>query len=89
MAGGLEEGLTLSLERSYIPNKGVWEPDYIFRYAIAKVASSITSGFFRSWVYDNIFNILKLYEQTSKNYCDKFDAALAAGKVRPFSGSKY
>jgi hypothetical protein len=89
LAGGLEEGLTLSLERSYIPNKGVWEPDYIFKYALGKVASTITSGFFRNYVFSNIFDILKLYKQTSTNYCEKFDAALAAGKVRPFAGSKY
>ena len=89
LAGGLEEGLTLSLERSYIPHKNVWQPDQIFKFAIAKVASTITSGFFREYVYHNIFNILKLYEQTSKDYCDKFETALAAGKVRPFSGSKY
>jgi hypothetical protein len=89
LAGGCEEALTLSLERSYIPNKNVWTSDFIFKFALAKVASTITSGFFREYCFNNLFQIIKLYEQTSKNYCEKFEAALAAGKVRPFSGSKY
>jgi hypothetical protein len=89
LAGGIEEGLTLALERSLIPHKGIWAPDYAFRFACAKVASSITSGFFRQYCFEHLPDIINLYEKTSKNYFEKFETALAAGKVRPFSGNKY
>lgn len=82
LAGGLEEGLTLALERSLIPHEGVWSPDQAFHFACAKVATSITSGFFREYCFNNIFNILKLYERTSKTYYEKFLAAVKLGEVR-------
>jgi hypothetical protein len=89
LAGCLEEALTLGLERSYIPHKGVWDPDYIFKFALAKTASTITSGFFREYCFNHLLEVLKLYKQTSQNFCEKFEVALAAGKVRPYSGRKY
>lgn len=89
LAGGCEEALTLALERSQIPWPKVWTPDFSFHFALAKVASSITSGYFREYCYQHIFDIIKLYQQTSKNYLEKFEDALASGKIRPFSVSKY
>lgn len=89
LAGGVEEGLTLALERSLIPHDGVWSPDQAFKFACAKVASSITSGFFREYCFNNIFNILKLYNNTSKNYYEKFKEDVKTGLVKPFTGTKY
>lgn len=78
IAGGIEESMVLSLERSQIPNKGVWTPAQSFRFACAKVCSSITSGYFRAHCYDNCFRILKEYP---KDYAEKFWQAVEAGKV--------
>lgn len=83
LSGGAEEGMTLALERSLIPSPGAWTPDYAFHFAMGKVCSSITSGFFRLWCFEALPEILKLYNETSKDYYGKFQRALADGKVRP------
>lgn len=82
LAGCLEEALTLSLERSLIAHPGVWSPDYAFRFALAKASSSITSGFFRTYMFENIFEVINLYEKTSKDYYQKFQDGVKSGKVR-------
>jgi hypothetical protein len=88
MAGALEEALTLALERSLIPHPGVWGPDLAFRFALAKASSSITSGFFREYIFNNIFDVIKLYEKTSKNYLKKFEDAVKSGNIRYIKDQK-
>ncbi len=84
----LEEAYVLALERSQIPNKGknIWTPRQSFEYALMKVASSITSGYFREWAYEHYFDVLKLYND---NYAERFWKALDDGIVKPFSGKTY
>ena len=89
LAGVCEEALTLALERSLVPKPGVWSPDYAFRFALAKVCTSITSGFFREFAHTNVFETMRLYEEKGKDYHSKFKRAAAEGRVRPFSGSQY
>jgi hypothetical protein len=89
LAGALEEGLTLALERSQISKPGVWSPDKSFRFAYAKVCSSITSGWFRQYCYQHIPEVLKLYEKTSKNYWEKFQSDVQSGLVKPFTTPSY
>jgi hypothetical protein len=86
LSGCVEEGLTLSLERAYIPF-GTWTADQGFRFAIAKAGSSITSGYFREYIFSHIFDVLKLYNETSQDYYQKFDKALAEGRVRPYDSN--
>jgi len=89
MNGMLEECLTLALERSQIVSNFSIPPEVSFRMALSKVCSSITSGYFRSWCYDHIFDALKMYPVHCADYADRFKKALAEGRVRSFSGSKY
>lgn len=88
LAGAMEEGLVLALERSLVPH-GTWSPDKAFRFAYAKVCSSITSGWFRQYCYQHIPEVLKLYEKTSKNYWEKFQSDVQSGLVKPFTTPSY
>lgn len=85
LAGGLEEMLTLSLERAKIPYPNGMTDDQAFKFAAAKVCSTITSGFFRTYCHENIFNIIKLYEKTSKDYVLKFNTAVQEGQVKLYN----
>jgi hypothetical protein len=77
--GVLEEAYVLALERSQIPHKGAWTPKQSFEYALMKVASSITSGWFREYAYENYFKVLDLYDDT---YVDRFWKAVDKGIVK-------
>ena len=86
LAGIVEEAATLAIERSLIPHPGVWAPEYAWRFALSKVCSSITSGWFREFGYENLPDIIKLYPT---GYWEKFQQDRASGLVRPFTGKKY
>lgn len=75
----LEESYVLALERSQIPAKGQWSPRKSFEYALQKVCSSITSGWFREYAYDHYFDVLDLYDDT---YVTRFWNAVDKGIVR-------
>jgi G:T/U-mismatch repair DNA glycosylase len=87
--GAVQEAVTLALERSLIPHPGVWTPDFAFKFAYAKVCTSITSGFFRKYCFENLPQAIRLYNEQYTNYHQSFLQALEAGKVKPFTGSKY
>jgi hypothetical protein len=82
----LEEAYTLALERSQIPFKGVLTPKRSFDLALEKVCSSITSGWFRTYAWENYDKVQELY---SDNYVARFWAGVESGVVKPFTGSKY
>jgi hypothetical protein len=84
--GVIEEAAVLAIERSLVPHPNVWTPEYAWKFALAKVCSSITSGWFRAFAYEHALEILKLYPA---GYWEKFQADCEAGKVKPFTGSKY
>ncbi len=84
--GVLEESYVLALERSQIPHAGKLSPKNSFSIAISKVATSITSGWFREFAYENIFKVLKMY---SDDYVQRFEEGLNAGVVKPFTGELY
>lgn len=79
LAGVMEEAMVLSIERSQVAHPGALTPARSFQLALAKVASSITGGIFRSYAHDHIFEALKQYP---KNYWEKFQQAVKDGKVR-------
>jgi hypothetical protein len=79
--GVVEEAATLAIERSLVPHPGVMKPQEAWGFALSKVLTSITSGWFREFGYENAFDVMKLYPT---NYWDKFQADVAAGKVRLF-----
>ena len=79
LLGVVEEAATLAIERSLVPHPNVWTPEYAWKFALAKVCSSITSGFFREFAYENALEVLKMYP---KNYWEKFQKDVSEGKVR-------
>lgn len=79
LAGVVEEAAVLAIERSLVPHPGVWTPQYAWRFALAKVCSSITSGWFREFAYENALDVLKLYPQ---NYWEKFQKDVESGLVK-------
>jgi hypothetical protein len=86
LAGVVEEAAVLAIERSLVPHPGVWTPEYAWKFALSKVCSSITSGWFRAFAYENALEVLKLYPA---GYWEKFQKDVESGLVKPFTGSMY
>lgn len=86
LAGVVEEAAVLAIERSLVPHPGVKTALEAWRFALSKVCSSITSGWFRAFAYENALEILKLYPE---GYWEKFQGDVKKGLVKPFTGSKY
>jgi hypothetical protein len=81
LSGVVEEAAVLAIERSLVPHPGVKTPKEAWGFALSKVCTSITSGWFREFAFENIFDVLKLYPH---NYWEKFQQDLAAGKIKPY-----
>lgn len=86
LAGGIQEATVLAIERSKIIFGDTWNDRQAWIFSLAKVCSSITSGWFREFCFSNVFDIIKLYPE---NYWTKFQQDVAEGKVKPYTGSKY
>lgn len=84
IAGVLEESLVLALERSQIPNDFNLDKDKSFKYALEKVCTSITSGWFRTWAWEHYYEILNAYNNLPFDYTKKFKQQLDKGIVLPF-----
>jgi hypothetical protein len=79
----LEESYVLALERSQIPNDFGMPPRVSFLIALEKVCTSITSGWWREYAWEHYYQVLGMY---SDDYVDKFQKALAEGRIRPYQG---
>lgn len=79
----LEESYVLALERSQIPFGDAVSRRKSFEIALMKVCTSITSGWFREFAWENYDEVLSLY---SDDYVDFFRLGLDAGIVKPFDG---
>lgn len=89
LLGVLEESLVLALERVQIPNDFNVDPKLSFMIALEKVCTSITSGWFRDFAYDNYDNVVILYDTISKSltnsfYIDMFKNSLANNQILPY-----
>jgi hypothetical protein len=84
--GIVEEAAVLAIERSLVPHPGVWTPEYAWKFALAKVCSSITSGWFREFGYENLPEIIKMFPA---GYWEKFQRDIDNGLVKPYNGSRY
>lgn len=78
----LEEGYVLALERSQIPFKGKVSPRKSFDIALSKVCTSITSGWWREFAWENYDNVVKLYDP---DYVVRFWQAVESGIVKSVS----
>lgn len=68
LAGVYEETCVLALERSQIPNdfKNV-SSEHSFMMALEKVCTSITSGWFREYAWENYFKVIQMYKTLGVN----------------------
>lgn len=80
----LEETNVLALERSQVlfPNT---PPERSFDIALSKVCSSITSGWFREFAWENHDKVKNLYQN---NYVEKFWKDVDSGLVKPLQNKK-
>lgn len=79
----LEESYVLSLERAIIPFN-ITDPvaqKQAFNTALMKVCTSITSGWFRQFSWENYHIVQSMYD---RSYIDRFNAALENGAILPF-----
>lgn len=84
LLGVLEESYVLSLERSIIPFGTKDDPEKCraaFEMALEKVCTSITSGWFREFAWENFELVRQLYDP---EYVQRFFEAVERGEVRPY-----
>lgn len=79
IASVLEESAVLAIERSLVPHPGVLTPEQAWRLAFSKVCTSIASGWWRAWAYENALDILPAYPS---DYVERFQRGLANGVVK-------
>jgi hypothetical protein len=89
----LEESYVLALERSQIPYGVLSDrplrgltPRKSFNMALEKVCTSITSGWFREYAWENYYAVAAMY---SDDYINQFKVGLDNGIVIPFTGQAY
>lgn len=87
LLGVLEESMVLAAERSQIPNNFELAPRLSFNMALEKVCTSITSGRFREFAWENYYLVQKMYDELGgDNWVEKVKQAIAEDKLRPFEG---
>lgn len=77
--GVLEESYVLAIERSQVPFPGKTSPKWSFLKALEKVCTSITSGWFREYAWENYNKVIELY---NPNYMDVFNQGIDKGIVK-------
>ena len=77
---GLEETYVLAVERSQVPFPGT-SPKRSFDIAAAKICSSISSGWWRDFIYEYFNEWSALY---SDSYVERFRNGIENGTVKPF-----
>jgi hypothetical protein len=83
--GVYEESCVLALERSQIPFPDA-SPRKSFEYALMKVCTSITSGWFREYAWENYDKVLDIYEKEGEDgYLKRFNANKHL--LKPYEGS--
>ena len=82
MAGVYEEAAVLALERSVIPHQA--PPEKAFMIALEKICTSITSGWFREFAWENYDQVILFYKSVGEEYYhENFQDALAEGTIKP------
>ncbi len=81
IASVLEESAVLAIERSLVPHPGVLTEEQAWKLAFSKVCTSIASGWWRSFAYENALDCLRIWP---KDYNERFKRGLENGLVKPF-----
>lgn len=76
-----EETCVLALERAVIPHGK--DEQWAFEKALMKVCTSITSGKFREFAWENYDRILELKKEVKKPYTTAFYEGIISGVVTP------
>lgn len=77
-----EESAVLALERALIPYNSWDKEEAAFTKALQKVCSSITSGWFREYAWENYHPVINMYYHMGDNWLkQKFDSGLAANVI--------
>lgn len=83
LAGVYEETCVLALERSQIPNEFNIDPTQSFMIALEKVCTSITSGWFREYAWENYKTVLAMHYKLGVNdYVERFKSNF--DMIKPF-----
>lgn len=90
--GVYEESCVLALERSQIPHglgkEGGPSARWSFEMALMKVCTSITSGWFREYAWENYQKVLDLYNELGENdYIERFNNNQHL--LKPYTGENY
>ncbi len=89
--GVIEECFVLALERAIIPHGT--EVNKAFEMALERVCTSITSGWFREFAWENYYAVRGTYvvlQLQCFDFVQKFNDALDVGLILPYdSGNKY
>lgn len=86
LAGVYEEACVLALERHLIPNGFRPDPRRSFEIALEKVCTSITSGWFRAFAWENYHKVLDMDKRTEGCYRERFIAN--KDKLTIYEGNK-
>lgn len=78
----LEEAYVLAIERSQVPYGDRMTPESSFQIAMNKVCTSITSGWWREFAWENYDTVYSMY---SSNYVRRFWDAVENGTVALFN----
>lgn len=81
LAAVFEETTVLALERSQVLYPET-DPKWSWLTALEKVCTSITSGWFREFAWENYYDVEKMYDP---DYVKKFREKLSQGVVKPHS----
>ena len=81
LATVVEEAYTLALERSVLPYNFNIDPYWSFTKALEKICSSVSSGFWREYAWENYYQVLDMY---NGNYVERFKDALRSGLIKPY-----
>nr|DAY73859.1 MAG TPA: PROTEIN HNS-DEPENDENT EXPRESSION A HELICAL, STRUCTURAL PROTEIN.0A [Caudoviricetes sp.] len=85
LLGVYEESCVLALERSQIPFNFEVPARQSFVMALSKVCTSITSGYFREYAWENFGVVMKFYESMGEDdYIERFKSN--SHMVKPFQG---
>lgn len=88
LMGVYEESCVLALERSQIPNNFSIPPEVSFKIALEKVCTSITSGWFREYAWENYNKVMKIYSSVGKDdYIKRFKSN--SNLLKPFEENIY
>jgi hypothetical protein len=81
-----EESCVLAIERSLVPYPGVKTPEEAFLFALEKVCTSITSGWFRTFAWENYDAAVEMFRanQGDDLYWNRFQVALSEGRIAPY-----